>query len=344
MPPTCWWLIAESFSRSCHWQKKAALPSLHPYTPWPPRGSLVQWLVNDGYKSLATLPQLGQLWRVVPALVLPGVSANASVAAVSNPTSLTRHSSCSPKQSLGNLLHASPSVKEAVVWRTWEKCSFSSLCYLELSCISSFSVWKLVLRKQCNNSFMLICNCKCKNLLLQRYLHFNGLQTLRMKQLMTLYFILRQFSGRAFLGAWKEVPPRCLWNASPPLSLVSCGEAAPSTEAHNLPWPCIWLCVWEYQPYSWHAGGEKLSFSLPAFPWPSPWGPSEFCASSKFKYFQDGRSPELTSIFWAAQCFLLLYHLPNFPGIIHFFFYTPGSLCISTEYCMLCIFIFVVTC
>lgn len=93
-----------------------------------------QGLVDAGYKSLALLPTLGPL-DLVPALDLPAGPSNAfegylpglPALPLSNIASVISHSSCSPRQSLINLLHTNLRVKEAVFWRTWGKFSFSYL-------------------------------------------------------------------------------------------------------------------------------------------------------------------------------------------------------------------------
>lgn len=191
---------------------------------------------------------------------------------------------------------------------------FLSFATLWSHAFQSFSVSKLVLRKQYNNSFMLICKCKCKNLLLLlRYLHFNGCQTLRMKQGMSLYFILRQFSRGAFLGAWKEAPPRCIWNASPLPSLVSWWWGC---SLHRSQWLALALhlalCLRATALLLAH--WRKLSFSLLAFPWPSPWEPSKLCASSKFRYFQRWQKSKVNKYVSSSSMFSVTISPPQLPG------------------------------
>lgn len=108
--------------------------------------------------------------------------------------------------------------------------------------------------KQSNNSFMLQCKCKYKNLLFQRYLHFNGHQTLRKKQQTTCM----EFQAIELVGCFWVSERRCLWNVTP--HVVSRCWGCFLHRSQWLAWPCNGLCIWEQKPFSrGHVGGETLS-------------------------------------------------------------------------------------
>lgn len=104
---------------------------------------------------------------------------------LSNLASLIPHSSFptahSPKQSLITLCMQISEVRRLFSGEPEKLALFLPFGTLRYHSFSSFSVSKLVLRKQSNNSFLL--KCKYNNLFfLRSYLHFNGCQALRTKQ------------------------------------------------------------------------------------------------------------------------------------------------------------------